>query len=115
MGQYLNLESQDYTFIGKNSKIKGEFHFYGPTTVAAQLEGSITISENSLLRLDRNSSFLGEIRCQDIQIYGNVEGSIFSSGKVTLFSTASFKGVVKAKSLDIHPGAKVDMEGDTDE
>lgn len=115
MDHYLDLESQEYTYIGNKSQLKGEFHFYGPTALASEIEGDISISEDSLLRLERNARFKGTISCHDIHIYGQVEGTVKASGKVTLFPTASFQGTMKAASLNIHPGAKVDMEGDTDD
>ncbi len=100
----------DFTFIGHHSKLIGQFIFLGPTFLASNLEGEISMDGTAPLRIEKMAIIKGTIRGHDIDIFGEVEGKIISSGKVTIRSTAIIKGEIHCKNLVIHPGANLELE-----
>lgn len=111
MNPYLEIESQEYTFIGKKSSLKGDFNFNSHTIITCEIEGTLRIGQSdSLLKLERESTFRGDIHCFDIQIDGEVTGNIYSQGKIRFGPTGKFKGYLTSEFLEIAPGAQVDME-----
>ena len=57
----------------------------------------------------------GTLHCFDLDIYGEFVGEIKSVGLVTLYPTAFFEGKILSKSLEILPGAILNMSGHTEE
>ena len=64
--------------------------------------------------IEKNGAVTGEVTCNNIEVYGNFEGIIKASGKVTLYPSAEVKGRVEAMELRIYPGAVLNMDGHTD-
>ena len=56
----------------------------------------------------------GTLLCADLDIYGQYTGDIKSSGRVTIYPTAFFEGRILSHSLEILPGAVVNMNGHTE-
>lgn len=110
MFSYIEIETKDYNMIGVNSSLKGDFQLSGESILCGEISGTISMKDDSLLRIERQARVSGKIFAQNILIDGWVEGEITSKGKVTLSPTAQFSGQIKAQELDIHPGAIVNME-----
>ena len=109
------IENQEFTYIGKNSKLTGNFYFHGTTHLKGQLSGEIKIEGPAKLVLEIDSITSGKLYCHDLDIYGEFTGEIFSSGLVTIYPTGFFEGKMLAKSIEILPGAVVNMNGHTEE
>ncbi|MEC8624278.1 MAG: polymer-forming cytoskeletal protein [Bdellovibrionota bacterium] len=114
MADYINLKEQDFSFFGRGSKLNGRFHLSGSTHVSSLIEGEIIMENNADLIIEKNGAITGEVTCNNIEIYGNYEGTIRASGKVTLYPSAEVKGRVEAMELRIYPGAVLNMDGHTD-
>ena len=109
------IENQEFTYIGKNSKITGTFHFQGATHLKGHLIGEIKIEGFAKLVLEINSMTEGKLHCHDLDIYGDFTGEIYSTGLVTIYPTGFFEGKILAQSIEILPGAVVNMNGHTEE
>lgn len=107
------IQNQEFTYIGKTTTLAGTFQFHGPTHLQGQLSGEITVSNNAKLVLEIHSVTEGVLTCSDVDIYGQFSGEIHSSGKVTIYPTASVEGKILSKALEILPGAVVNMNGHT--
>jgi len=106
-------ESQKFSLFGKGSKIKGTFYLKGLTRLSSNVEGEIIMEDNEDLSIEREGVVKGLIKCTNLAIYGRFEGEIEARGKVTIYPSATFSGKVNASSINIHPGAKINMEGHT--
>lgn len=113
MSNYINLRNIDFSFLGKGSKMKGIFHLTGITHISSELEGELTMETKAHLYLERNGKFKGSIKCHDIEIYGELEGTLESTGKVTVYPSASIKGKISSNDIIIYPGACLNIDGYT--
>lgn len=113
MPEYIQLRQQDFSFLGKKTKIKGELHLSGTTHLASFVEGEIRMQENSELTLEHESKVKGDIYCHNLEVYGQVQGNINSTGLVTFHPTSCFSGKISAQKLAIKPGADLNMDGHT--
>lgn len=103
------IQNQEFTYIGKASSIKGSFKFLGPTHLQGVISGDIIVLNQAKLVLEIGSLTEGSLECFDLDIYGEFSGDIQSLGKVIIYPTAVFEGKIIAKSLEILPGAVVNM------
>lgn len=113
MSEYIQLRQQDFSFLGKSSKIKGELYLSGTTHLASSIEGEIRMQEKSELTLEHESKVKGDIHCHNLEVYGEVQGNIYSTGLVTFHPTSRFSGKLSAQKLVIKPGADLNMDGHT--
>ena len=72
------------------------------------LNGSFKSSKT--LVIDKDSEFIGDISCVNIEIHGKLQGTILSTGTVTFFPCAQFSGTIKAQDIKIYPGAEIEMK-----
>lgn len=97
-----------FNVLGVNSKMTGEIHFDGPTTLCGEMQG--TIFTTSRLVLDRNSRMVGTIRGHDVEITGHFEGEIECTGTLALKAGSEVSARIKATNLVVYPGAVVNMD-----
>lgn len=109
------IENQEFTYIGKSSNLNGSFKFLGPTHLQGQLKGEIIVENSAKIVLEIGSITEGTLQCFDLDIYGEFNGEVKSQGNVTIYPTAQFEGKIISKSLEILPGAIVNMNGHTEE
>ncbi len=107
------IKHLEFTHIGQSSKLSGNLKFSGKTQIEGLIEGEIHMLMNATLILGIDSNVVGRVFCHDIDIYGEINGEIDASGKVVIYPTAKINGNIKAKSLEILPGAEVNMSGHT--
>lgn len=108
-----DFKNLNFTIIGNDCNLHGEFHFLGDTIISSRLEGKLSIMDESKLILERKSIVEGEILCHDCEVYGDFRGKILSKGTVSIKSGATVKGTVDAKQLQVSPGSHVEIEGNT--
>ncbi len=109
------IQNQEFTYIGKATSLAGTFSFSGPTHLQGKLHGDIIVTNASKMVLEIGSVTEGTLQCYDLDIYGEFSGEIKSQGKVTIYPTAVFDGKILSKSLEILPGAMINMNGHTEE
>jgi cytoskeletal protein CcmA (bactofilin family) len=113
MKEYIDLRNQDFSFFGKGSKISGVFTLKGATHLAGEIEGELHVEDEAELSIDRSGHLKGTINCHNIEIFGEFEGELNSSGKVTIYPPAIICGVINARDLVVYPGAKLNIDGHT--
>ncbi|WP_372654956.1 polymer-forming cytoskeletal protein [Halobacteriovorax sp.] len=113
MDNIISIEEQEFTLIGKNTRLNGIFNFSGLTHIAGSLEGDVHIKDQSLLTIEETSRIEGKINCADLKVFGTIKGEIISTGKVEIFPSGSLSGVIKSQHLVIHPGAIMNIDGHT--
>jgi cytoskeletal protein CcmA (bactofilin family) len=106
--------NQTFSSLGKATDLSGNFHFQGQTHLLGKLKGEIIITQAKLV-LEIGSITEATINCDDADIYGEYTGEIKASGKIVLYPTAIVNGKIIAKSLEILPGAVVNINGHTEE
>ncbi len=106
----MELRNQDFTVLGQGSSLTGDFVFLGPTRIAAQVDGTMTMEGMAPLTIERAGVFDGTLQCHDIEIYGLVKGKINSSGKITIFPSATVTGEVKCNDLVVFAGAQLNAD-----
>ena len=111
----IHLKDQNFSYLGKGSKVKGEFYLRGVTHILSHLEGDIVMEDQSDVSIEHEGAVKGSIKCNNLEIYGKFEGDLNSVGKVVIYPTASVSGKVQAKSLTVHPGASLNIQGHTNE
>lgn len=109
------IQNQEFTYMGKTTNLKGTFTFNGPTHLQGRLQGDIIVENMAKIVLEIGSYTEGSLQCFDLDIYGEFVGDIKSVGRVTLYPTALVEGKILTKSLEILPGAIVNMNGHTTE
>jgi cytoskeletal protein CcmA (bactofilin family) len=106
--------NQTFSSLGKSTDLSGHFSFQGQTHLLGKLKGEVTILQAKLV-LEIGSVTEATIHCADADIYGEFTGEIRSVGVVVLYPTAVVNGKIIAKSLEILPGAVVNINGHTEE
>lgn len=109
------IQNQTFTTIGKSTVLNGNFSFVGTTHLLGKLEGVVTVQAPAKIVLEIGSVTEAILNCADLEVYGEFNGEIKSSGVVTLYPTAVVNGKIMAKSLEILPGAVVNMNAHTEE
>lgn len=107
------IQNQTYTTIGKSTALAGDFNFVGTTHLLGKLTGNVTATAKIILEI--GSVTEANFTCGDLEIYGEFTGEIKSTGIVTLYPTAVVNGKIIAKSMEILPGAVVNMNAHTEE
>ena len=115
MQELIEVKKQNFTLLGKNQKIKGEFYLSGHVKVQSLIEGQIQMAPKSTLSIEREGTIRGDIECFDIEIHGQFIGNLSSKGRLILWPSAYVHGKISSKSLTIYPGAQLDTECHTDE
>ena len=113
MPDYIHIQNQDFSFLGKGAKMIGVFHLQGPTHIYSSMDGEIFMENKADLCIEKTGVFTGNIVCHNLEIYGRFEGKIQSTGKVTVYPPAVLKGVINSKNLIVYPGAVINIEGAT--
>ena len=107
------IKHLEFTHIGQASKLIGQLYFKGKTQIEGEVTGEIHMLYLSPLVLGIDSKVDGKIFCHDLEIYGNINAEIEATGKVIIYPSAEFKGNLKARSIEILPGAEVNISGHT--
>lgn len=109
------IQNQTFTTIGKSTVLQGNFNFVGTTHLLGKLTGEIVMEGHAKIVLEISSVTSATLVCNDLEVYGEFTGEIKASGNVTLYPTAVVNGKIIAKSLEILPGAVVNINGHTED
>ncbi len=106
-----DFKSLNFTLLGKNSEYEGDLRISGDTVVNCKVIGTLTILDGAKLTLERDASIEGSIYCKDIEIFGEVKGSITAAGSMTVRASGKVSGIINAQNLSVYPGAILNIEG----
>lgn len=110
----IDFKTLNFTLLGKESNFDGELSLSGDVIIAGGFKGQLNIKDSGKLTLERDAQVEGTIQCDDIEIFGSFSGTIQSSGTVSVRSSAIVSGRLKGQKLSIYPGARLNIEGDTE-
>ncbi len=109
--------SGDLAQIGKSVVIKGELSGSEDLYVDGQVEGSISLKNNSLT-VGPNCSGKASVEAKGIVVQGKLEGNVQASDRVELRKSAVVTGDISTQRISIEEGAylkgKVDIQGKAD-
>ena len=88
--------------IGGEIKTQCDIRFDGDYTGNITSQSRVIVGETAHLK--------GEIRCENLDVFGTLEGDVFVKDTMTIKSEASFTGHIQSSRLVIELGAK--FEGD---
>jgi cytoskeletal protein CcmA (bactofilin family) len=103
----------NFSILGKQSSMEGTFNFSGDTLLNCHITGDLTMIGEGKLTLERSCRFDGNIFCHDIEVFGEISGSINAAGTLSARSGSSVSGVINAEKISISPGAIINMEAHT--
>lgn len=92
--------------IGKGTTITGELHSDGVVRLDGTIKGNLTTKGK--LVIGESGAVFGDIRCQNADISGKVEGKIIVKELLSLKETSKIKGEIYTKQLTIEAGASFD-------
>lgn len=110
-----NFKKQNYNFIGQNTQLEGELKFSGDTIIHGHLKGTVTMAAEGTIIFERTASFEGTIFCHDLEVFGDIKGTIKASGTLNVRSSACVSGNIEALKLVVYPGAILNVESHTQE
>ena len=113
--QEKDFKAQNYNFLGKNTCLEGDLKFFGDTILHGSIKGTITMANDAKLTLERASNFEGTIFCHNLDVFGDLKGTVKSSAHLSVRSSAVVSGSIQAKKMTIYPGAILNIEGHTDD
>jgi cytoskeletal protein CcmA (bactofilin family) len=94
------------TVIGKSVVVRGELSGREDLYMDGDMEGVITLEENSLT-VGPNARVVANINARDIIVMGKVKGTLNASGRVELRQSASIIGDISAARLSMEDGATI--------
>lgn len=109
----IDFKALNFTVLGKACEYEGDLRLRGDAMICSRVLGSLTMLDESKLVIEREAYIEGSIYCKDIEVFGEVNGSINASGKLTVRSSAKVSGKISAANMSIYPGAILNMEGST--
>ena len=110
---HFDIPAKNYTYMGQYSTLKGEITLEGTTRLASVLEGKVIVAGDYNLVIEREGHIKGDIKCYNLEVHGQISGTIVSSGSVTLYPNSRVDGIINTKTLIIRPGAILNIEGHT--
>ena len=101
----------DYTILGKESQLNGNFTVQAPVYILGNVEGEVTVVGDDKVVIEIGAHIQGKIFCKDIEVLGSVSGEIHSQGTLLIRSSGRIDGTFNSKKLTIQPGATLNVEG----
>src|SRR3954471_23984847 len=101
-------------FLDKGTNVTGELEFAGTLRIDGNFHGSISTSD--ILIIGEHASVHADIKVGEIEIHGQVSGSIEAKRRVEICATGRLRGDIRTPVLAVIPGGVVDgrihMAGD---
>jgi cytoskeletal protein CcmA (bactofilin family) len=106
--------SADLAQIGKSVVIKGDLSGSEDLYVDGQVEGSISLKNNSLT-VGPNGQVKAAVEAKGVIVQGKLEGNVQASDRVELRKSAVVTGDISTQRISIEEGAylkgKIDIQG----
>ena len=91
------------TIVGTSVKLKGNLHSSGDIIVDGAVSGELKTKGSVII--GPNANILANIKAQNVQISGMVQGNVEASDKIQITETGRVMGDITASVLSIAPGA----------
>ena len=90
------------TLVGEGCQIKGDIRSKNSIKVDGEIQGHLNI-EGSVI-MGENSRIQGDIHCEDLIIFGRLDGNIIAR-QLHLKNSAQIYGNIEVQVLQVDPGA----------
>ena len=105
-----DFKTARFNIVGFGSKLKGEMHLSGRSSLSGEFEGEIIASEGADLIIEKTAQVMGSIKAYNVEIHGQFKGEIVAMGTLSIRPGSLVTGQLRAQRLVIYPGAHVDSE-----
>jgi cytoskeletal protein CcmA (bactofilin family) len=95
--------SRSTTVLTADCEFKGALAFSGELQLHGRLEGTIE-SEGGSLTIGEEAMIKAEIRVNDVQIHGKVQGNVYATGRIELRGKAEVYGDLHSNRLAMDDG-----------
>ncbi len=92
------------TTIGPHISIEGQVNGKEHLVIEGSLKGNVAMEKHNFT-VGPNGRVEGEIKAQNVNISGQLEGTITAMGRVQVTKEADFFGDIKASSISVEDGA----------
>lgn len=106
MANHQETDPNSRNLIGKGTTITGELSSDGVIRLDGTIKGNLTTKAK--LVVGESGAIFGDVRCQNADISGKVEGKLIVGELLTLKASSKVKGEIYTKQLSIEPDAKFD-------
>lgn len=89
--------------IGAGTVIKGDIDTNGDIRIDGSIEGTIKVKGK--LVVGNTGKIVGDIQCQNAEVFGEILGQIGVSELLSLKASAKMNGDIVTNKLSIEPGA----------
>jgi len=93
-------------FLDKGTNITGELEFAGTLRIDGNFHGSISTADS--LIIGEHAMVHADIRAGEVEIHGQVLGTIEAKRRVEISASGRVRGDVHAPVLIVNPGAQLD-------
>src|SRR4051812_24062538 len=93
-------------FLDKGTSITGELQFAGTIRIDGNFHGAI--STGDILIIGEHAVVQADIQVGEVQVHGQVIGSITANRRVELAANGRVRGDVRTKVLSVAPGGLID-------
>ena len=102
------LKSSDQVsgFLDKGTNITGELEFAGTLRIDGNFHGSISTGDT--LIIGEHAMVHADIRAGEVEIHGQVLGTIEAKRRVEISVTGRVRGDIQTPVLTVNPGALLD-------
>jgi cytoskeletal protein CcmA (bactofilin family) len=99
------LRDRHESVLGSGVSIEGKMEGDGDVRIAGKFKGDIHIKGK--LNIQKGAHLTAKINAGAVTIEGEVDGTVVSSGQVTLSESGQFVGDLKAKTLTVAAGSRM--------
>lgn len=107
------FQTLSYSNIGPGCELEGQFNFSGDCIISGKLKGDVFVEGAGKLTIEREGVVEGSLYANDVEVFGEVNGNIKTTGTLTARSGSRIAGSINAKNLCIYPGALINIQGKT--
>lgn len=94
--------------IAEGTVIEGDIDCEAELLISGTVKGNIRCERK--LVIAQNGRVFGNVSCQSVTLFGNIEGDIHSSGLLVLESQSVVLGRISSLLMEVHAGAKIESQ-----
>ena len=103
------LQASPRTVLSPETAVSGKLTFDLPVKIDSRFTGEVKASE--LLVVGTNAEVEAKISARDLQIEGNLVGTVRVSGWIETLPGGHFRGEIEAGRLRVYPGGLFEGKG----
>ncbi|MFN8369322.1 MAG: polymer-forming cytoskeletal protein [Bacteriovoracaceae bacterium] len=112
MENIVDIQEKNFSYISKNSVIKGDITLSGTTHLYGKIQGKIfQTSSTDVLIIEPSGQIDGEVESTgSIIVYGKLAGNVICKNRFVCEPDSLVEGEIRSENLVIYPGARVNSE-----